>query len=101
VPVLAYDPIEAALIHEYHLSSPGAGWSQLVYECESCILKPALCRERASVHRMLGRANLAEESFLQEVLNVTPAIENAMDVDRCGFEGIYDSVGFVVQFPEV
>ena len=33
--------------------------------------------------RPLGRVNLAQESFLQEVLDVPPPIENTMDVDRC------------------
>ncbi len=48
----------------------------------------------------LGRATLAKESFLQDVLNVPPAVQHAMHRDGRGFEGIDDAVGFVMQFPE-
>ena len=44
---------------------------------------------------------LPQESLLQNVLDVASAVEYTMDEDGGGFEGIDDTVGFVVEFPEL
>ena len=49
----------------------------------------------------LGRATLAQKSLLQDRLNVAPAVQHAMHVDGRGFEGVNDTVGFEMQFPEL
>ena len=49
----------------------------------SNLAQRAKLRQIGMSRESLGRVNLAQESFLKEVLDVPPPIEDTMDVDRC------------------